>query len=103
METKSHGGGRSEMSENTGVPRTLQAGFQYPTNAVFLWFQTFSLKVECSVLATKLFDKPPLAILNGTSNPIGLHNEHSLFQRISIHLHYDMKASKHLTSLLTTD
>jgi hypothetical protein len=41
-------------------------------------------------------------ILNGTSNPIGLHNEHSLFQRISIHLHY-VKASKHLASLLTTD
>jgi hypothetical protein len=38
-----------------------------------------------------------------TSNPIGLHNEHSLFQRISIHLHYDVKASKHLASLLTTD
>jgi hypothetical protein len=26
-----------------------------------------------------------------------------LFQRISIHLHYDVKASKHLASLLTTD
>jgi hypothetical protein len=49
------------------------------------------------------FNKPPLAILNGTSNPIGLHNEHALFQRISIHLHYHMKASKHLASLLTTD
>jgi hypothetical protein len=36
-------------------------------------------------------------------NPIGLHNEHSLFQRISIHLYYDVKASKHLASLLTTD
>jgi hypothetical protein len=55
------------------------------------------------LLATKLFNKPPLAILNGTSNPIGLHNERSLFQRISIHLHYDVKASKHLASLLTTD
>jgi hypothetical protein len=44
-----------------------------------------------------------LAILNGTSNPIGLHNEHSLFQRISIHLHYDVKARMHLASLLTTD
>jgi hypothetical protein len=55
------------------------------------------------LLATKLFNKPPLAMLNGTSNPIGLHNEHSLFQIISIHLHYDMKASKHLASLLTTD
>jgi hypothetical protein len=42
----------------------------------------------------------PLAIPNRTSNPIGLHNEHSLFQRISIHLHYDVKASKHLASLL---
>jgi hypothetical protein len=41
--------------------------------------------VRC-LLATKLFNKPPLAILNGTSNPIGLHNEHSLFLRISIHL-----------------
>jgi hypothetical protein len=74
---------------------------------MFLWFQAFSLKVECSVstagFATKLFNKPPLAILNGTSNPIDLHNEHSLFQRISIHLHYDVKASKHLASLLTTD
>jgi hypothetical protein len=28
------------------------------------------------LLATKLFNKPLLAILNGTSNPIGLHNEH---------------------------
>jgi hypothetical protein len=55
------------------------------------------------LLATKLFNKPPVAILNGTSNPIGLHNEHSLFQRISIHLHFDVKASKHLASLLTTD
>jgi hypothetical protein len=55
------------------------------------------------VSATKLLNKSPLAILNGTSNPIGLHNEHSLFQRIKIHLHYDMKASKHLASLLTTD
>jgi hypothetical protein len=55
------------------------------------------------LLATKLFNKPPLAILNGTSNPIDLHNEHSLFQRISIYLHYDVKASKHLASLLTTD
>jgi hypothetical protein len=45
------------------------------------------------LLATKLFNKHPLAILNGTSNPIGLQNEHSLFQRISIHLHYDVKAS----------
>jgi hypothetical protein len=54
------------------------------------------------LLATKLFNKP-LAILDGTSNPIGLHNEHSLFQRISIHLHYDVKASKHLASLLMTD
>jgi hypothetical protein len=44
------------------------------------------------VSATRLFDKPPLAILDGTSNPIGFHNEHSLFQRISIHLHYDVKA-----------
>jgi hypothetical protein len=68
----------------------------------------FSLKVECSVSTagfgnTKLFNKPLLAILNGTSNPIGLHNEHSLFQRISIHFHYDVKASKHLATLLTTD
>jgi hypothetical protein len=55
------------------------------------------------VSASKLFSKPLLAILNRTSNPIGLHNEHSLFQRISIHLHYDVKASKHLASLLTTD
>jgi ABC-type transport system involved in cytochrome c biogenesis ATPase subunit len=55
------------------------------------------------VSATKLFNKRPLAILNGTSNPIDLNNEHSLFQRISIHLHYDVKASKHLASLLTTD
>jgi hypothetical protein len=55
------------------------------------------------LLATKLFNKPPLAILNGTSNPVGLHNEHSLFPRISIHLHYDVKASKHLASLPTTD
>jgi hypothetical protein len=54
-------------------------------------------------LLTKLFNKPPLAILKGTSNPIGLHNEHLLFQRISIHLHYDLKASKHLASLLSTD
>jgi hypothetical protein len=59
---------------------------------------------RCEVLlSTKLFNKPPPAILNGTSNPIGLHNEHSLFQRISIHLQYDVKASKHLESLLTTD
>jgi hypothetical protein len=55
---------------------------------MFLWFQ-----------ATKLFKKPPLAILNGTSNPIGFHNEHSLFQRILIHLHYDVKAYQ-LTSFL---
>jgi hypothetical protein len=55
------------------------------------------------LLATKLFNKHPLAIVNGTSNPIGLHNEYSLLQRISIHLHYDVKASKHLASLLTTD
>jgi hypothetical protein len=55
------------------------------------------------LLATKQFNKPPLAILNGTSNPIGLYNEHSPFQRISIHLHYDVKASKHLASLLMTD
>jgi hypothetical protein len=51
---------------------------------------------RCEVLATKLFNKPPLAILNGTSNPIGLHSEHTLSQRISIHLHHDVKASKHL-------
>jgi hypothetical protein len=69
---------------------------------MFLWFQAFAPKVECSVSAIKLFNKPPLAILNGTSNPVGLHNEHSLFQRISIDLHYDVKASKHLASLLTT-
>jgi hypothetical protein len=50
------------------------------------------------LLATKLFNKHPLAILNGTSNPIGLHNKHSLFQRISIHLHYDVKANKLLIS-----
>jgi hypothetical protein len=63
-----------------------------------------SREERCEVLAcTKLFNKPPLAILNGTSNPIGLNNEHSLFQRISIHLHYDVKASKHLSSLVTTD
>jgi hypothetical protein len=43
------------------------------------------------------------AILNGTNNPIGLHNEHSLFQRILILLHYDVKASNHLASLLITD
>jgi hypothetical protein len=55
------------------------------------------------LFATKLFNKPALAILNGTSNPIGLHNEHSLLKRISIHLLYDVKASKHLASLLTTD
>jgi hypothetical protein len=60
-------------------------------------------EVRLCLLATKLFNKHPLAILNGTSNPIGLHNEHSLFQWISIHLHYDVKASKHLASLLTTD
>jgi hypothetical protein len=75
----------------------------WPPSAMFLWFQAFPLKVECSVSATKLFNKPPLEILIGTSNPIGLHNEHSLFQRISIHLHYDVKASKHLASRLTTD
>jgi hypothetical protein len=51
----------------------------------------------------KLFNKSPLAILNGTSNLIGLHKEHSFFQIISIHLHYDVKASKYLASLLTTD
>jgi hypothetical protein len=55
------------------------------------------------LLATTLFNKYPLSILNGTSNSIGLHNDNSLFQRISIHLHYDMKARKHLASLLTTD
>jgi hypothetical protein len=54
------------------------------------------------LLATKLCNKPPLAILNGTSNPVGLHNEHSLFQRISIHLHYDVKASKHLAGYSNT-
>jgi hypothetical protein len=68
----------------------------------------FLLKVECNVSKAglgpaKLFNKPPLGILNGTSNPIGLHNEHSLFQRISLNLHYDVKASKHLPSLLMTD
>jgi hypothetical protein len=60
-------------------------------------------RVARCLLATKLFNKHPLAILNGTGNPIGLHNEHPLFLRISIHLHYDVKASKHLTSLLMTD
>jgi hypothetical protein len=35
------------------------------------------------LLATELFNKHLLAILNETSNPIGLHNEYSLFQRIS--------------------
>jgi hypothetical protein len=60
-------------------------------------------RFDDGVSATKLFNKPPVAILNGTSNPIGLHNKDSLFQRISIHLHYDVKASKHLESLLTTD
>jgi hypothetical protein len=55
------------------------------------------------LFATKLFNKSPLAIPNGTNNPIDLHNEYSLFQRISIHLHYDVKASKHLASLLKTD
>jgi hypothetical protein len=62
-----------------------------------------ALSVSRRVSATKLFNKPPLAILNGTSNPIDLHNEHSLFQRISIYLHYDVKASKHLASLLAID
>jgi hypothetical protein len=71
------------------------------------WNKSFTMSMLYSashskVSATRLFSKPPLAILNGTSNPIGLHNEHSLFQRISIHLHYDMKASKHLASLLMT-
>jgi hypothetical protein len=55
------------------------------------------------VSATKLFNKPLLAILNQTSNPIGLHNEQSLFQRISIQLHFDVKTHKHLAFLLTTD
>jgi hypothetical protein len=57
--------------------------------------------VRC-LLATKLFNKHPLAILNGTSNPIGLDNEHSLFQRISIHLHYDVKASNNNTEHANT-
>jgi hypothetical protein len=73
---------------------------------MFLWFQAFSLNVECSVLTAGFGHQtvqPPLAILNGTSNPIGLHNKHSLFQRVLIHLHYGVKASKHLASLLTTD
>jgi hypothetical protein len=71
---------------------------------MFIWFQAFSLKVESSVSKASFGHQTVLlAILNGTSNPIGLHNEHSLFQRISIHLHNDVKASKHLASLLTTD
>jgi hypothetical protein len=60
-------------------------------------------RVARCLLATELFNKSLLAILNGTSNPIGLHNEHSPYHRISIHLHYDLKASKNLASLLTTD
>jgi hypothetical protein len=60
-------------------------------------------RCEVPICHQTVQQKPPLAILNGTSNPIGLHNEHSLFQRISIHLHYNVKASKHLASLLMTD
>jgi hypothetical protein len=85
---------------------TFLASPRYADPPIFLWFQAFSLKVECSVSTAGLGHptvKPPLAILNGTSNPIGLHNEHSLFQRISIHLHYDVNASKHPASLLTTN
>jgi hypothetical protein len=69
--------------------------------------QVFSLKVECSVSTAgfghQTVQQTTSGNLNGTSNPVGLHNEHSLIQRISIHLHYDVKASKHLTSLLTTN
>jgi hypothetical protein len=65
---------------------------------MFLWFQAFSLKVECSVstagFSHQTVQQTSLAILNGTSNPIGLHNEPSIFQRISINLHYGVKASK---------
>jgi hypothetical protein len=82
---------------------TFLASLRHADPTMFLCFQAFSLKVECNVSTTKLFNKPPLAILNGTSNPIGLRNEHSLFQRILINLHYDVKASKHLASLLTTN
>jgi hypothetical protein len=86
---------------------TFLASLRHADPTMFLRFQAFSVKVECSVStavsAIKLYNKPPLAILNGTSNPIGLHNEHSLFQGTSIHLHYDVKASKHLASLLTTN
>jgi hypothetical protein len=74
----------------------------WPPSTMFLWFQAFSLKVECSVSATKLFNKSPLAILNGTSNAIGLHNEHSLFQK-NIDTSSLRCESKHLASLLTTD
>jgi hypothetical protein len=73
---------------------TFLVSLRHADPTMFHWFQAFSLKVERSVSATKLFNKPSLAILNGTSNPIDLHNEHSLFQSISIHLHYDEKASK---------
>jgi hypothetical protein len=84
------------FSDISGIPPPCSFGFML-----------FHLKLNAAfrrrVSATKLFNKHPLAILNGTSNPIGLHSEHSLFQRISIHPHYDVKASKHLAFLPTTD
>jgi hypothetical protein len=55
------------------------------------------------VSATKLFNKPPLAILNGTSNPIGLHNEHSLFKeyRYIFTTTWKQASTSHLSSRLT--
>jgi hypothetical protein len=84
------------FSDISGLPPPCSFGFKlfhYKLNAAF----------RRRVSATKLFNKPPLAILNGTSNPIGLHKEHSLFQRISIHLHYDVKkaSTSHLSSRLS--
>jgi hypothetical protein len=79
----------SSLSVNTQLNTTLHVSEGGCQN---LWCHQSS--VSTAGLATKLFNKPPLAILNGTSNPIGLHNEHSLFQRILIHLHYDVIATK---------
>jgi hypothetical protein len=86
---------------------TFLASVRHADPTMFLWFQAFSLKVECSVstagFSHQTVQQTSSGSFNGTSNPVGLHNEHSLFQRISVHLHYDVKtaSTSHLSSQLT--
>jgi hypothetical protein len=59
-------------------------------NATFWW------RVTATV--TKLFNKLPLTILYGSTNPITPHKKHSLFHRISIHVQRSLALTRQRTS-----